>query len=85
MNKKIIAGITLVTLATAGTLTYAASTNTGTGNTLRNTFSGIHRMGSGSFDAEHFNKRGGEMRGFGQGNGQFGMMNSSEGFGFMRS
>ena len=29
--------------------------------------------------AEHFNKRGGgEMRGFGQGNGQFAMMNPSE-------
>lgn len=78
MNKKIIAGVLLVTLATAGSLTYAANTNTGTRNTLKNAFSEMYRTGSGSINAEYFNKRGGEMRGFGQGNRQFKMMNSSE-------
>lgn len=46
MKTKILAGVILMTVATAGTLTYAAST-TGTGNVLRNAFSGMHRTGSG--------------------------------------
>jgi hypothetical protein len=62
MKTKILAGVILVTLATAGTLTYAAST-TGTGNLIRNAFSGMHRTGSGTFNEGHYGKMGG--RGFG--------------------
>ncbi len=42
----------LVTLATAGTLTYAASTNSGGTNIVKNTLSKMHLTGSGGWDGE---------------------------------
>jgi len=57
MKTKILAGVVLTTLVTAGTLTYAAST-TGTGNVLGNTFSKIHLTSSGGFASDRHGKRG---------------------------
>jgi len=48
MKTKILAGAVIATIATAGTLTYAASTS-GTGNIFKNTFRGMHQTGSGTF------------------------------------
>lgn len=58
MKTKILAGVALMTIATAGTLTYAANTNTGS-TTLKNTFNSMHLTGSGGFMGEH-RGRGGE-------------------------
>lgn len=52
MKIKILSTIVIVTLATAGTLTYAASTNAGSTNILQNVFSGMHRAGSGGLNKE---------------------------------
>ncbi|EKD30156.1 MAG: hypothetical protein ACD_78C00135G0002 [uncultured bacterium (gcode 4)] len=73
MKTKILAGVVLVTLATAGTLTYAASTNTGATNILRNTFSGMHQTGSGGFNNKGHQGRL-EAKGIMRGMGWSGMM-----------
>lgn len=71
MKTKILAGVVLVTLATAGTLTYAAST-TGTGNTLKNTFRGMYQTGSGGLYKGHQGKM--EAKGIMRGMGGSGIM-----------
>lgn len=72
MKTKILAGVVLVTLATAGTFTYAAST-TGTENTLKNTFRGMYQTGSGGLYKGHQGKmeakgiiRGERLQGWGK-------------------
>jgi hypothetical protein len=52
MKTKILAWAVLCTIATAGTLTYAASTNTGS-TVLSKTFTKMHMTGSGGFMGEH--------------------------------
>ncbi|NCP77569.1 hypothetical protein GW819_04175 [Candidatus Gracilibacteria bacterium] len=71
MKTKILVGIAIATLVTAGTLTYAAS-STGTGNVLNNVFRGMHLTGTGGFNKEFRGMTEGKdkiggfgMRGFG--------------------
>lgn len=52
---KILIGVGLLGVATAGTLTYAASTSTGS-NVIKKTFNEMHRSGSGGFMGEHRGK-----------------------------
>ncbi len=53
MKTKILTSVLLATIATAGTLTYAASTDTGSTTTLKNTLKSMHQTGSGQTDGEH--------------------------------
>lgn len=71
MKTKILAGVVLATIATAGTLTYAAST-TGTGNAFKNTFRGMHQTGSGGLHRGHQGKM--EAKGIMRGMGSSGVM-----------
>lgn len=68
MKTKILAGVVFVTLATAGTLTYAASTSTGS-TILGRTFAKIHMTGSGGLNRERWGRMEGKggfgMRGIG--------------------
>ena len=57
MKTKILASVALLTLATAGSLTYAASTPTGS-QVLKNTLTGMHVTGSGGFNMRHEDGRG---------------------------
>ncbi|MDD2917028.1 MAG: hypothetical protein PHH70_04255 [Candidatus Gracilibacteria bacterium] len=65
MKTKILAGVALVTLATAGTLAYAANTSTGS-TVLHKVTNGMHISGSGGFMGEH--------TGMGRMGGGFGIM-----------
>lgn len=65
MKTKILAGVALVTLATAGTLAYAASTGTGSA-VLTKVTNGMHLTGSGGWHGEGRGRMGGRsMEGFG--------------------
>lgn len=65
MKTKILAGVALVTLATAGTLTYAASTGSGS-TILSKVANGMHLTGSGGWHGEGRGRMGGRgMEGFG--------------------
>lgn len=71
MKAKILAGVALMTLATAATLTYAGSTTTGSTSALKGAFSKMHLTGSGGFNNERHEKARGmgsegfEMKGMG--------------------